>query len=119
MTVVAEPPIGPATFQEQQRIVEEATVELRRQQKVNLPAGMDPHERMRLRAAATRARQLFPPPSAIGELLSREILIWEEFGYRLDNSRLILRLVDELLKTPLTPKPPPEPTVVHRIEVEK
>lgn len=59
---------------------------------------MDHHEKMRLRAAAFRATRLYPGP--VGELLSREILTWEEFGYRLGGSQLVMRLVDHILKAP-------------------
>ena len=45
------------------------------------PVPMDHHEKMRLRAAAFRVTRLYPGP--VGELLSRELLTWEEFGYRL------------------------------------
>ena len=57
------------------------------------PVPMDHHEKMRLRAAA------YPGP--VGEVLSRELLTWEEFGYRLGGSQLVMRLVDHVLKTPL------------------
>ena len=57
-------------------------------------------EKMRLRAAGFRATRLYPGP--VGELLSRELLTWEEFGYRLGGHRLIMRLVDHVLTTPLT-----------------
>jgi hypothetical protein len=60
---------------------------------------MDHHEKMRLRAAAFRVTRLYPGP--VGELLSRELLTWEEFGYRLGANQLIMRLVDDVLKTPL------------------
>jgi hypothetical protein len=58
-------------------------------------------QNMRLRAAAFRAPRLYPGP--VGELLSRELLSWEEFGYRFGGSRLIMRLIDHLLQTPITP----------------
>jgi hypothetical protein len=60
---------------------------------------MDHPEKMRLRAAAFRATRLYPGP--VGELVSRELLIWEEFGYRLGGSALVMRLVDQVLKTPM------------------
>jgi len=60
---------------------------------------MDQHEKTRLRAAAFRATRLYPDP--VGELLSRELLTWEEFGYRLGGGQLIMRLVDHLLKAPI------------------
>ncbi|WP_172457598.1 hypothetical protein [Pseudonocardia sp. N23] len=60
---------------------------------------MDHHEKMRLRAAAFRATRLYPGP--VGEMISKELLTWEEFGYRLGGAQLISRLVDHVLKTPL------------------
>lgn len=44
------------------------------------PVPINHREKTRLRAAAFRATRLYPGP--IGELLSRELLSWEEFGYR-------------------------------------
>lgn len=60
---------------------------------------MDHHEKMRVRAAAFRVTRLYPGP--IGELVSRELLTWEEFGYRLGRGNLVMRLCDHVLKTPL------------------
>jgi hypothetical protein len=60
---------------------------------------MDHHEKMRLRAAAFRATRLHPGP--VGELVSRELLAWEDFGYRLGGGQLVMRLVDHVLKAPL------------------
>lgn len=55
---------------------------------------MDHHERTRLRAAALRATRVYPGP--VGELLSRELLSWEEFGYRLGSRKMIMRIVDQV-----------------------
>jgi hypothetical protein len=63
------------------------------------PVPMDHHEKARLRTAAFRVTRLYPGP--MGELASREILMWEEFGYRLGNGGLMSRLVDHVLKAPL------------------
>ena len=60
---------------------------------------MEHHERMRLRAAAFRATTLYPGP--VGELVSRELLSWEEFGYRLGSDKLVMQLVDHVLDSPL------------------
>lgn len=60
---------------------------------------MDHHEKMRIRAAAFRATRVYPGP--VGELISRELLVWEDFGYRLSGSGLILQLVDHIMKTEL------------------
>lgn len=59
---------------------------------------MSHDEKMRLRAAAFRVTRLYPGP--VGELLSRELLTWEEFGYRLGGRQLIMRLVDHVMTTP-------------------
>ena len=64
-----------------------------------IPVPMDHHEKMRLRAAAFRVTRLYPGPA--GEVLSRELLTWEEFGYRLGGGALVMRLVDHILKSPL------------------
>lgn len=61
------------------------------------PPRLDHHEKMRIRAAAFRATRLYRGP--VGELLSRELLSWEEFGYRLHRGGLIMRLVDHLMTT--------------------
>lgn len=68
---------------------------------MNPPARMEMSDKSRLRAAAFRVTRLYP--GVVGELLSREILTWEEFGFRLGGSGLMLRLVDHILKTPLPP----------------
>lgn len=60
------------------------------------PAPMDHHEKMRIRAAAFRATRIYPGP--VGELVSRELLSWEDFGYRLGGNRLIMDLVEHVLK---------------------
>ena len=46
------------------------------------PAAMAPHEKTRLRAAAWRAATVLYP-GVVGRVLARELLSWEEFGYRL------------------------------------
>ena len=63
------------------------------------PVLMDPHEKMRIRAAAFRATRVYP--GVVGELISRELIVWEEFGYRLSGSGMILRLVDHVMKADL------------------
>jgi len=59
---------------------------------------MDHHEKMRIRAAAFRATRLYPGP--VGELVSRELLSWEDFGYRLGGNRLVMDLVEHVLNNP-------------------
>lgn len=63
------------------------------------PARLEPHEKMRLRAAAFRATRLWPKPDPIGELISRELLAWEEFGYRFGRG-LVMRLVEHVERQP-------------------
>lgn len=55
---------------------------------------LGPHEKKRIRIAAFQARTIYG--GAIGELVCRELLCWEEFGYRLDNGGLAARLVDQI-----------------------
>jgi hypothetical protein len=56
---------------------------------------MDHNERKRIRLAAFRVTRLYP--GAVGELVSRELMSWEEFGYRLSSGSMIMRIVDEVL----------------------
>jgi hypothetical protein len=63
------------------------------------PTRMDAEEMSRLRQAAFRVTRLYPGP--IGEIVSGEIHVWIDFGYRLGGTQLILRAVDHILKTPL------------------
>ena len=67
---------------------------------------MDFHEKSRLRGAAFRATRLYPGP--VGELISIELLTWEEFGWRLGDGGLVKRLVDHVMnaKAEDTPAPP-------------
>lgn len=57
------------------------------------------HEKSRLRAAAFRAKRLYPGP--VGELVSRELLDWEDFGFRLASGGLIMSLVEHVMTAPL------------------
>lgn len=52
-----------------------------------------------MRAAAFRATRLYPGP--VGEVLSRELLTFEDFGYRLGSWGPTMKLVDHVLKSPL------------------
>lgn len=52
-------------------------------------------DRVRIREAAARAAQVYPGP--VGELLSRELLSWEQFGYRLGSRTAIMQIVDQIL----------------------
>lgn len=52
-------------------------------------------DRVRIREAAVRAAQVYPGP--VGELLSRELLSWEQFGYRLGSRTAIMQIVDQVL----------------------
>jgi hypothetical protein len=62
---------------------------------------MDQHQRMQLRTVAFRATRVYPGP--VGELLCRELLDWEEFGYRFGGGALVTRLIDHLSSAPLAP----------------
>ena len=67
---------------------------------------MDPRCQTRLRAAAFRARHVYPGP--VGELIARELLSWDEFGHRLGGNRMIMTLVEHVLWTPAAgPSTPP------------
>lgn len=66
---------------------------------VHVAAPMDHHEKMRLRAAAFRVTRLHP--GVVGEVLARELLSFENFGWRLGTGGSIMRLADHVLKAPL------------------
>jgi hypothetical protein len=61
---------------------------------------MGHQEKMRVRAAAFRATRLYPGP--VGEMISRELLAWEEFGYRLGGAKLVMSVVEQVMTTPLS-----------------
>jgi hypothetical protein len=65
----------------------------------NLPQPMDHGEKMNLRTAAFRVRKLLPGP--LGELLAREFMVWEEFGYRFGAGSIVQAAVTQVLNTPL------------------
>lgn len=73
---------------------------------------MGHQDKMRLRAAAFRVTRLYP--GVIGELCSRELLTWEEFGYRLGGNQMIMRLVDHVLGTPLVAEREVAGAAAHR-----
>ena len=52
-------------------------------------------DRVRIREAAARAPVAYPGP--VGELLSRELLTWEQFGYRLGSRTAIMQIVEQIL----------------------
>lgn len=64
----------------------------------NRPDPMDREYKMRVRAASFRVIQLYPGP--IGEYLSRELMSWEDFGYRLGTggNAMIYRIVEDIMK---------------------
>jgi hypothetical protein len=64
------------------------------------PRTMDPHEKLKLRSASYRVRKLGLPP-AMAELLARELMTWEEFGYRLGTSSIVRKAVDEIMTLPI------------------
>lgn len=65
----------------------------------NSPQSMTIDEKMRIRQAAFQATRLYPGP--IGELVSRELLIWEEFGYRIGGHAMAYRLLNYIMSQPL------------------
>lgn len=73
-----------------------------------VPERMDHHVRMKVRAAAFRASRVYP--GAVGEMISRELLTWEEFGYKLGSFGIVMRVVDQVMKTEL---PTPIPAVTE------
>ncbi|GAC1542680.1 MAG: hypothetical protein NVS3B12_30860 [Acidimicrobiales bacterium] len=56
---------------------------------------MATHEKAQVRAAALRATRLYP--GAVGELISRELLSWEDFGMRIAGHALIMRAVRDIM----------------------
>lgn len=62
------------------------------------PDSMASEEKMRVRAAAFRATKLYPGP--VGQVLSRELHDWEEFGYRFGGHGLVAELVNHILRAP-------------------
>jgi hypothetical protein len=75
------------------------------------PDRLDPHERMRIRTAAFEAKRRYPGP--IGELVQRELLAHEEFGYRTRQDGLMGRLVAELSRPPVPRKEAPDAVPVQ------
>jgi hypothetical protein len=53
------------------------------------------HESARIRAAALHARRIYPGP--LGELVSRELTAYADFGYRFSDDGLIPRLATAVL----------------------
>jgi len=54
-------------------------------------------ERSRARGAANKAKRLYPGPP--GEVLAREILTWEEMGWRLGPG-LVAKLINHIYEQP-------------------
>ena len=65
----------------------------------NIPGGLDYHEKMRLRAAADRARKVYP--ASIGDLIHYELMAWAEFGFRFGRYGMIRGVVDDVMKRPV------------------
>lgn len=59
-------------------------------------APLGPGEQASFRAAALRARTLYP--GSVGELAHRELLAYAEFGYRFAGDPLVPRLAAEILR---------------------
>ncbi|MCE3549898.1 hypothetical protein LWC33_00330 [Pseudonocardia sp. RS11V-5] len=58
-------------------------------------ATMPADQRVLLRRAALVAPERYPGP--VGELLARELLLWEDFGHRFGAHTLVSRLVAQIL----------------------
>lgn len=63
------------------------------------PVDMDREEKMRLRAAAFRVTKVYPGPA--GQVLARELMAAEEFGYVGHRGSLTWQLADQVLKAPI------------------
>jgi hypothetical protein len=57
-------------------------------------------EKQRYRAAALRARRMYPGP--VGELINRELRDYADFGYRFDADGLLPRLMAAVMATDRT-----------------
>jgi hypothetical protein len=69
-------------------------------------SSLEQAEKQRIRRQAYRATKVFPGP--IGEMISRELTAWEEFGYRLGGKGLVMRLLIDIERREI-PQPKPEP----------
>jgi hypothetical protein len=81
-------------------VPEQRDVALSSSDEVRVDAAM----RMRLRAAANRARKIYPGP--VGELLHRELISWDEVGFMFGCRGLMIRLVNEIMDQPLEGEKP-------------
>ncbi|RZT87441.1 hypothetical protein EV383_4365 [Pseudonocardia sediminis] len=61
------------------------------------------HDAMRIRAAATRAKTVFP--DVVGEYLHDELVFYAEVGYRLERGSRMARLVDRVMTAPIPGSP--------------
>lgn len=59
------------------------------------PEKLAEDQRSRLRAAAFRATQIYRGP--VGELVQKELLDWEQFGYRFGRKSFVLGLVEQVM----------------------
>lgn len=66
--------------------------------------------------ALNAARRQYP--GVVGELLCREIEVWQEFGHMLGAHALMRRLFEFLLQEPVVLMVPETRHVVHAVEVE-
>lgn len=63
---------------------------------------LERHEMSRYRAAAHHARHVLPGP--LGELVSRELAAFADFGYRFTQDGLVPRVAAEVLTMPRAPQ---------------
>jgi hypothetical protein len=61
---------------------------------------LDINEINRCRSAAFRATRVYPGP--VGELISRELLAYEDFGYRFGSRTIMMNLVDHVMNLPVS-----------------
>lgn len=62
---------------------------------------MSHHEKAKVRAAAHRATRLYP--GAVGVLVSRELLSFEQFGLRLRGDGVMMQAVHDIMTAPMMP----------------
>lgn len=72
-------------------------------QATDAPPYLEQHELARLKAAASRARRVFPGP--VGEFIFRELTGWASCGMRFDQDGVTSRAIAAIMNAPL-PEPP-------------
>jgi hypothetical protein len=67
----------------------------------NLAGRMPGPEKSRWRSAAVRARSVYPGP--VGDLVARELLVVEEFGWALGGDSLLTQVLADVEAQPVKP----------------